>query len=120
MTCDHVTDYPDNEEPLTPNHFHFHRPYANLHRGVFQDFSHQLTQESWKETPKLFNHLWKRLVTEYISTLKHRFKGNQKLQQSLLENLCGCYETSLLVRFGLLGEWKLFSLSEINRPECVL
>ena len=33
----HVADYPDNEEPLTPNHFLLHRPYANLPPGVFQD-----------------------------------------------------------------------------------
>ena len=54
----HVDDYPDNEEPLIPNHFLLHRPYANLPPGVFQDSKCQLTQKSWKETHKLFNHIW--------------------------------------------------------------
>ena len=75
----HVADYPDNEEPLTPNHFLLHRPYANLPPGVFQDSSYQLTHKSWKETQKLVNHIWKRLPTEYIPTLHHRSKWNQQL-----------------------------------------
>ena len=75
----HVADYPDNEEPLTPNHFLLHRHYANLPLGVFQDSSYQLTHKSWKETQKLVNHLWKGLLTEYIPTLHHRSKWNQQL-----------------------------------------
>ena len=75
----HVADYPDNEEPLTPNHFLLHRPYANLPPGVFQDSIYQFTQKSWKETQKLVNHIWKRLLTEYIPTLHHRSKWNQQL-----------------------------------------
>ena len=75
----HVADYPDNEEPLTPNHFLLHRPYANLPPGVFQDSSYQLTHKSWKETQKLVNHIWKRLLTEYIPSLHHRSKWNQQL-----------------------------------------
>ena len=46
---------------------------------VFQDSSYQLTQKSWKETQKLVNHIWKRLLTEYIPTLHHRSKWNQQL-----------------------------------------
>ena len=69
----HLVDFPDNEEPLTPNHFLFHRPYANLPPGVFHDSSYQLTQKSVKETQILVNHLWKRLLTEYLPTLHQRY-----------------------------------------------
>ena len=75
----HVADYHDNVEPLTPNHFLLHRPYANLTPGVFQDSSYQLTHKSWKETQKLVNSFSKRLLTEYIPTLHHRSKWNQQL-----------------------------------------
>ena len=75
----HVADYPDIEEPLTPNHFLLHTPYANMPPGDSQDSSYQLTQKSWKETQKLVNHIWKRLLTEYILTLHHRSKWNQQL-----------------------------------------
>ena len=74
-----VADYPDNEEPLTPNHFLLQRLYANLPPGVSHDSSYQLTQKSWKETQNLVNHIWKRLLTEHTPTLHHRFKWNQQL-----------------------------------------
>ena len=40
----HVTDYPDNEQHLAPNHFLLHTPFANLPPGVFQDSTYVLKQ----------------------------------------------------------------------------
>ena len=45
----------------------------------YQDSSYQLTQKSWKGTQKIVNHIWKRLLSEYIPTLHHRSKWNQQL-----------------------------------------
>ena len=85
----HVSDYPDNEEPLTPYHFYLHRPFAKLPPGVFQDSSYQLTQKSWKGTQTLVNHIWKRLLSEYIPTLHHRSKWNlQLLEMELPSGTC--------------------------------
>ena len=48
----HVADQPENEEPLTPNHFLLHRPYANLPPGVFDSSEQPLSFKSWKEIQK--------------------------------------------------------------------
>ena len=72
----HVADQPDNEEPLTPNHFLIHRPYANLPPGVFQASPEPLSFKSWKEVQKAANHFWKRLMKEYLPTLHQRRKWN--------------------------------------------
>ena len=32
----HVKDQPENEEPLTPNHFLLHRPFANVPPIIFE------------------------------------------------------------------------------------
>ena len=70
----HVADQPENEEPLTPNHFLLHRPYANLPPGVFDSSEQPLSFKSWKEIQKVTNHIWKRLPKEYLPTLHPRGK----------------------------------------------
>ena len=70
----HVADQPENEEPLTPNHFLLHRPYANLPPGVFDSSEQPLSFKSWKEIQKMTNHIWKRLLKEYLPTLHPRGK----------------------------------------------
>ena len=73
----HVADQPDNEEPLTPNHFLLHRPYANLPPGIFNDTKEPLSFKSWKEVQKVMNHFWDRFLKEYLPTLHQRSKWNQ-------------------------------------------
>ena len=70
----HVADQPEIEEPLTPNHFLLHRPYANLPPGVFDSSEQPLSFKSWKEIQKVTNHIWKRLLKEYLPTLHPRGK----------------------------------------------
>ena len=69
----HVADYPENQEPLTPNHFILQRPYANHPPGVFKKNA-PLSLGTWKETQKLVNSIWRRLVKEYLPTLSKRQK----------------------------------------------
>ena len=73
----HVADHLDNEEPLTPNHFLVHRPYANLPPGIFNDTKERLSFKSWKEVQKVMNHFWERFLKEYLPTLHQRSKWNQ-------------------------------------------
>ena len=73
----HVADQPDNEEPLTSNHFLLHRPYANLPPGIFNDTEEPLSFKSWKDVQKVMNHFWDRFLKEYLPTLHHRSKWNQ-------------------------------------------
>ena len=42
-----VADQPDNEEPLTPNHFLIQRPYSSLPTGNFAD-QQPASFKNWK------------------------------------------------------------------------
>ena len=53
----HVADQPENEKPLTPNHFLLHRPYANLPPGVFDSSDQPCSFISWKEIQKVTNQI---------------------------------------------------------------
>ena len=66
QTLTHVADYPDNEEPLMPNHF--------LGKSW-----NEVLQKSWKEIQNLVKNIWERLLTEYILTQYHRSKWNIQL-----------------------------------------
>ena len=73
----HVSDHPENEEPLTPNHFLLHRPFANIPPIVFEETDKPLSFNSWKEVRKVSNHFWKRFLKEYLPTLDRRQKWNK-------------------------------------------
>ena len=69
----HAADVPDNEEPITPNHFLVQRPYNSM---PTEDFSSTMPApfKSWKNVQQLMNHVWRRLVKEYLPTLSKRSK----------------------------------------------
>ena len=73
----HANDQPENEEPLTPNHFLLHRPFANIPPIVFEETDKPLSFNSWKEVQKVSNHFWKRFLKEYLPTLDRRQKWNK-------------------------------------------
>ena len=62
----HVADQSENGEPLTPNHFLLHQHYANLPHGVFDSTDQPLSFKSWKDIKKVTNHIWKRLLEDYL------------------------------------------------------
>ena len=47
-----VTDYPENDEPLTPNHFVIQRPFSSLPPGLLDD-SMPLTYTKWTHVTAL-------------------------------------------------------------------
>ena len=55
-----VADQPENEEPLTPNHFLIQRPYSSLAPGNFED-QQPASFTNWKHVQQLMNHVWRRL-----------------------------------------------------------
>ena len=51
-----VTDYPENVEPLTPNHFLIQQAFSSIPPGVFDD-SMPLTYTKWTHVQQTMNHL---------------------------------------------------------------
>ena len=82
----HVADYPENHEPLTPNHFILQRPYANLPPGVFKENA-PLSLGTWKETQNLVNSIWRRLLKEYLPTLSKRQKWRTASQPLKVDDI---------------------------------
>lgn len=73
---------PDDDEPLTPNHFvlgraHPHIPPLNV------DESHNLSRRRWKFSQFIVDQYWKRWMREYVPNLiesRKWFRQTQKLQ----------------------------------------
>ena len=74
-----VADQPENEEPLTPNHFLIQRPYSSLPPGNFGD-QQPASFKNWKHVQQLMNHVWRRLIKEYLPTLLKRRKWTDNNQ----------------------------------------
>ena len=62
-----VSDALKNEELLTPNHFLLQRPHNSLPPGV--PSTKPASMKSWKNVKQFLNHIWRRLVREYLPTL---------------------------------------------------
>ena len=77
-----VAEQPHNEEPLTPNHFPIQRPFNSLPPGQFGD-QQPASLKTWKNTQKLMNHIWRRLVKEYLPTLSRRSKWSNNNNRPL-------------------------------------
>ena len=77
-----VADQPENEEPLTPNHFLIQRPYSSLLSGNFGD-QQPASFKNWKHVQQLMNHVWRRLIKEYLPTLLKRRKWTDNDQPPL-------------------------------------
>ena len=77
-----VADQHDNEEPLTSNHFLFQRPYSSLPAGNFGDQT-PARCKNWKHVKQLMNHVWRRLIKEYLPTLFKRRKWTDNNQTPL-------------------------------------
>ena len=80
-----VADLPDNEMPLTPNHFLISRPFNSLPPGKF-DSQTPASFRTWRNLQQMMNHFWKRLVKEYLPTLLKRSKWNENNQSPLKGN----------------------------------
>ena len=77
-----VTDYPENDQPLTPIHFLIQRPFSSLPPGRPFNDSMPLTYTKRTRVQQMMNHLWKRLKKEYLPSPMKRPKWN-KMQPPL-------------------------------------
>ena len=80
-----VADLPDNEMPLTPNHFLISRPFKSLPSGKF-DSQIPASFRTWWNLQQIMNHFWKRIVKEYLPRLLKRSKWNENNQSPLKAN----------------------------------
>ena len=80
-----VADLPENEIPLTPNHFLINKPFNSLPPEMF-DSQEPASFKSWKNVQQLVNHFWKRLVKEYLPTLLKSTKWSDSDQTPLRAN----------------------------------
>ncbi|XP_075247469.1 uncharacterized protein LOC142340663 [Convolutriloba macropyga] len=78
-------DLPDNEMPLTPNHFLISRPFNTRSQGKF-DSQIPASFRTWRNLQQMMNYFWKRLVKEYLPTLLKRSKWNENNQSPLKVN----------------------------------
>ena len=79
-----VADQPENEEPLTPDHFLIQRPYSSLPKfGDKQPASFR----NWKHVQQLMKRVWWRLMKEYLPTLikRRKWTDNNKPPLNILE-----------------------------------
>ncbi|XP_075256606.1 uncharacterized protein LOC142349079 [Convolutriloba macropyga] len=77
-----VADQPENGKALTPNHFLIQRPYSSLPLGNFGD-QQPADFKNWKHVQQLMNHVWRRLIKEYLPTLLKRRKKTDNNQPPL-------------------------------------
>ena len=77
-----VADQSENEEPLTPNHFLIQRSYNSLPPGNFGN-QQPANFKNWKHVQQLMNHMWRRLIKEYLPTLLKRRKWRDNHQPPL-------------------------------------
>ena len=80
-----VTDLPEKEMPLTPNHFLINSPFNSLPPGKF-DSPDPASVNSGKNVQQIVNHFWKRVVKEYLPTRLKRSKCSDSDQASFRVN----------------------------------
>ena len=96
----HVNEQSGNGQPLTPNHFLLHRPFANIPPIGFKGTDKQLSFNSWKEVQKVSNHFgndsWRSTCQLWIDDRN----GTKQRPLSKSTILFNCCKTSLLEAFG--------------------
>ena len=103
-----VSDAMENEEPLTPNHFLLQRPYKSLPPGIFPS-TKPANMKSWKNVQQFLNHIWRRLVREYLPTLIKQPKWTENAGNSLKVNDV----VWILKDFTPRGIWPLGRVEEV-------
>ncbi|XP_075250860.1 uncharacterized protein LOC142343057 [Convolutriloba macropyga] len=80
-----VSDAMENEQPLMPNHFLLQRPYNSLPPVIFPS-TKPANMKSWKNVQQFLNHIWRRVVREYLPTLIKQPKSTENDGNSLKVN----------------------------------
>ena len=69
----HLSVDPEDESPLTPNHFLLGRAHPHIPPDVF-DEEGQLSHKRWRQAQELIARFWRRWMLEYVPSLMERRK----------------------------------------------
>ena len=69
-----ASNYPNDMEPLSPNHFLLQRRNLMEPPGVFAK-EEQYSRKQWRHVQFLANCFWSRWIQEYVPTLQQRKSG---------------------------------------------
>ncbi|KFD68223.1 hypothetical protein M514_19705 [Trichuris suis] len=77
----HVSHHPNDEKPLTPNHFLLGRPYAMIPPDVFHD-KEITSRRYWRVAQTIVDQFWRRWMREYLPTL-NRGRAERSKQENI-------------------------------------
>ncbi|KFD48184.1 hypothetical protein M513_10898 [Trichuris suis] len=77
----HVSRHPNDDEPLTPNHFLLRRPYAIIPPDVFHD-KEITSRRYWMVAQTIVDQFWRRCMREYPPTL-NRGRAERSKQENI-------------------------------------
>ena len=73
----HVRSNREDDNPLTSNHFLLGRPFCNVPGAVFNE-TLTLKSSAWTQVKQRLQQIGKRLLTEYVPSLKKRQKWTSR------------------------------------------
>ena len=73
------SNYPNDLQPLTPNHLHLGRASSCVPQGAFKEVRNQ--RKRFEFVQSLARHFWRRFIREYVPTLMRRSKWRTKRPQ---------------------------------------
>jgi hypothetical protein len=73
----HLSVDPEDESPLTPNHFLLGRAHPHIHPDLF-DEDGPLSRKRWRQAQELITRFWRRWMTEYVPSLMERRKWTRE------------------------------------------
>lgn len=77
----HVTADPEEEEPLTPNHFLIGSASGRPHLAHFKPQEEEVClRQQWRIAQQLADMFWRRWLREYTPTLAQRRKWREKVE----------------------------------------
>lgn len=79
----HLSVDPEDESPLTPNHFLLGREQPHLPPDVFPENEGGLSRRRWLASQELAERYWKRWLVEYVPALTEREKWTKESKRDI-------------------------------------
>lgn len=79
----HLSVDPEDESPLTPNHFLLGRKHPHIPPDVFTESVGELSRRRWTAAQELAERYWKRWLVEYVPALTEREKWYREGKRDL-------------------------------------
>ncbi len=78
---------PQDESPLTPNHFLLGRPHPHIPPDVFETTESSLSRRRWTQAQELAEKFWKRWLVEYVPALTEKHKWTESRRNVAVDDL---------------------------------